>query len=128
MLSVIIKLSVFLLVIGLACSRDGYFFLELLCSQKCTLGQEEKMCWQSEFISHKIHVYILWANIFKIVQFGQILVKMHDVTVMGHIQLPNFTCLGPTLLISHRNIFQLRLSLEINFWHFPFSCHSNSLG
>lgn len=41
-----------------------------------------------------------------------------SVTLMGYIRLPNFTYLGPTLLISHRSIFQLRFSHGINFWVF----------
>lgn len=130
MLSVIIKMSVFLLFIVLVCFRDGYIFFRTIVFTEMYIGPRGKKC------VGKVNPYLIKAMFiycvpifFNIVQFWhlEILVKMYNVTVMGHVQLPNFTCLEPIWLISHRKVFHLRLSHGINFWYFPFSCHSNGL-
>lgn len=76
---------------------------------------------------------------FKIVKFGHLentdehiwfleCYRLHDGTGMGHVWYPHFTDLGPTLLISHKSVFQLRLSHGVNFWHFQFTCQNSGLG
>ena len=84
------------------------------------------MCWQTESYLIKAMFICCKPTFFKI---GH-LQNMDDdfrfpesyclcsVTLMGHIRLPNFTCLGPILLINYRSVFQLRFSHGINFWLF----------